>query len=201
MSEINECPIATELDKQIKVEVDAMLKESGLTPEAQVGGGETFCHSICAAIILVSAGMSVGGVYQFYGDLAPFVESALGKGALCSTSVPGVVFEDTIRSLTGQPSCQSVALTYYTNINNLKNSFVFLVGPITLLTIKSNYKQLYDFVTEKTGCDKSTINDGELSCTIPQVAKGGKRKSKKSKGGKKNAKKSVSKSKSHKSKK
>ena len=201
MSEINECPIATELDKQIKVEVDAMLKESGLTPEGQVGGGEAFCHSICAAIILVSAGMSVGGVYQFYGDLAPFVESALGKGALCSTSVPGVVFEDTIRSLTGQPSCQSVALTYYTNINNLKNSFVFLVGPITLLTIKSNYKQLYDFVTEKTGCDKSTINDGELSCTIPQVAKGGKRKSKKSKGGKKNAKKSVSKSKSHKSKK
>jgi hypothetical protein len=201
MSEINECPIATELDKQIKVEVDAMLKESGLTPEGQVGGGETFCHSICAAIILVSAGVSVGGVYQFYGDLAPFIESALGKGALCTTSVPGVVFEDTIRSLTGQPSCQSVALTYYTNINNLKNSFVFLVGPITLLTIKSNYKQLYDFVAEKTGCDKSTINDGELSCTIPQVAKGGKRKSKKSKGGKKNAKKSVSKSKSHKSKK
>lgn len=201
MSEINECPIATELDKQIKVEVDAMLKESGLTPEGQVGGGETFCHSICAAIILVSAGVSVGGVYQFYGDLAPFVESALGKGALCTTSVPGVVFEDTIRSLTGQPSCQSVALTYYTNINNLKNSFVFLVGPITLLTIKSNYKQLYDFVTEKTGCDKSTIKDGELSCTIPQESKGGKRKSKKSKGGKKNAKKSVSKSKSHKSKK
>lgn len=201
MSEINDCPIATELDKQIKTEVDALLKESGLTPEQQVGGGETFCHSICAAIILVSAGMSVGGVYQFYGDLAPFVESALGKGALCSTSAPGVVFEDTIRSLTGQPSCQSVALTYYTNINNLKNSFVFLVGPITLITIKSNYKQLYDFVTDKTGCDKSSIKDGELSCDIPQVAKGGKRKSKKSKGGKKNAKKSVSKSKSHKSKK
>lgn len=117
------------------------------------GGAPAHCHMICAAIVAAAAGMTVAGIYYFYGASAGMLERAMGREAKCQTGIWQGYAENLARVAAGQPSCKEAADIYAKNVEALTTRIQSAVGLITFVTVTSQYSNLYNFVVQMTGCD------------------------------------------------
>lgn len=116
------------------------------------GGAPVHCHMICAAIVAAAGGMTFAGLYHFYGASAGMLERAMGRDALCHSGIWGYG-EDLARAAAGQQGCIAAAQNYYKNLEILYTKINATVGAITLVTLTTQYTNLYNSVVQMTGCD------------------------------------------------
>jgi hypothetical protein len=132
------------------------------------GGAQYHCHMICAAMLAAMGGMTMAGVYAFYGASAGMLENAMGRHALCTPGIQGFG-EDALRYALRQPSCKQSAENYYRNVENLYITINTIVGTITTATFIGMYGTIYKKVAEFTGCEgTNTIPASGSNCAIVQ---------------------------------